>query len=269
MEIKFFCPYWGMRPMPLNEAFRKIKEAGYDGVELAIDPGTSGYELGIDMAKQYDLLFIAQHPYAKGDTPEDHLADYVYKLEKILELKPSFVNCHSGRDYYSIEENMEFLKVAKTLSEKYQVPIAHETHRGRFSFCTTATRKYIETFPWLNLTADFSHWCCVSESLLENQQDIIDKIIPHCVHIHARIGYAQGPQVPDPRAPEYQEALMAHLNWWKQIALCHFENKKEQMTITCEFGPPPYLPVMPFTGNPVTSQWDINLFMKNYLEQHL
>ena len=36
-------------------------------------------------------------------------------------------------------------------------------------------------------------------------------------HIHARVGCEQGPQVPHPAAPEYQEALTAHERWWTQI----------------------------------------------------
>jgi len=269
MEIKFFCPYWGMRPLSLDKAFQQIKDAGYDGVELGINPEIPGYQEGIAIAEQHGLLFIAQHPYAKGPTPELHLADYTNKLEKIMELKPPLVNCHTGHDYYTVEQNMAFIQAAAALSEKYRIPVAHETHRGRFSFCTTITERFVDAFPGLNLIADFSHWCVVSESLLEEQQTIINKVIPHCIHVHARVGYAQGPQVPNPEAPEYREALAAHLRWWEQITLNHLENNKQQMTITCEFGPPPYLQTIPFTGEQVASQWELNLFMKKYLEENL
>jgi hypothetical protein len=43
MEIKFFCPIWGMVPDyvhqvngPLEDNFSRIKNAGYDGIEMAI-----------------------------------------------------------------------------------------------------------------------------------------------------------------------------------------------------------------------------------------
>ncbi|TWI94542.1 xylose isomerase-like TIM barrel protein [Mucilaginibacter frigoritolerans] len=269
MKLKFFCPYWGMSQLPLEEALQQIKAAGYDGIELAIDPDVEGYEQAVPLCNKYNLLLIAQHPYAKGNTPDEHLHDYTRKLEMIMALKPIMVNCHTGKDYYSIAQNVPFLNAAAILAKKYQVPVAHEIHRGRFTFCTTTTTQYLELFPQLELTADFSHWCVVSESLLEAQQDILDKVIPNCIHLHARVGYAQGPQVANPAAPEYENELNAHMNWWKQIAQEHIKAGKQQITITCEFGPPPYLPVLPFTKQPVASQWELNLFMKDYLVKNL
>ncbi len=32
-------------------------------------------------------------------------------------------------------------------------------------------------------------------------------VIESTVHVHARVGYEQGPQVPDPRLPEWRYAL--------------------------------------------------------------
>jgi hypothetical protein len=37
------------------------------------------------------------------------------------------------------------------------------------------------------------------------------------------------------------------------------------LTITAEFGPPPYLPVIPFSGEPVAHQFTINQYMKDLL----
>ncbi|WP_184541994.1 sugar phosphate isomerase/epimerase family protein [Mucilaginibacter sp. FT3.2] len=269
MKLKFFCPYWGMRHLSLYTALAQIKAAGYDGVELAIDPDTDVYNQAVPLCTKYNLLLIAQHPYGKGNTVSEHLQDYSRKLEMIMALKPVMVNCHTGRDYYNIAQNLQFLKAAAQLSEKYQVPVAHETHRGRFSFCTTATNRYLKAFPQLALTADFSHWCVVSESLLTEQKKLMNKVIPHCVHLHARVGYAQGPQVPNPAAPAYSQELKAHMKWWKQMVKQHIKNGKDQLTITCEFGPPPYLPPGSYTRDAAVTQWELNLFMKNYLTKNL
>src|SRR5438067_537568 len=269
MELKFFCPYWGMKPLPYDAALKQIKAAGYDGVELAIDPDVAGYEEAAALCNQHGLLLIAQHPYAKGSSPAALLADYRNKLERIAALGPMLINCHTGRDYYTIPQNLPFLEAAETISNAYGIPIAHEIHRGRFTFCTTSTIAYLDAFSELKLTADFSHWCVVSESLLEAQQGVITRVVPHCIHLHARVGFAQGPQVPHPAAPEYRAELAAHLNWWQQVANSLKQKGAKQMTVTCEFGPPPYLPALPFTGAPVASQWEINLFMKNYLSEKL
>jgi hypothetical protein len=42
-----------------------------------------------------------------------------------------------------------------------------------------------------------------------------------------------------------------------------------QLTIAPEFGPPPYLPTLPWTQTPVASQWDINVHMMSLLREHL
>jgi hypothetical protein len=87
--------------------------------------------------------------------------------------------------------------------------------------------------------------------------------------IHARVGYAQGPQVPHPAAPEYAKELQQHTKWWRQIAGYHRDTQKEELLITCEFGPPPYLHTLPFTGQQVASQYELNLFMKDHLSKNL
>ena len=53
----------------------------------------------------------------------------------------------------------------------------------------------LHNFPSLRLALDISHWICVSESYLEDQQEAIDLSIQHTVHLHARVGHREGLQV--------------------------------------------------------------------------
>lgn len=149
------------------------------------------------------------------------------------------------------------------------IPIFHETHRGRFSFHAPTLLPYLEKFPNLKLVGDFSHFCVVSESLLQGQEEMLEKIIPHIAHIHARVGSEQAPQVSDPSAPEWKTHLQCFTNWWQQILENGKKNGISEMSITPEFGAVPYLPVLPFTQQPIANQWDNNLFMKEYLTQNL
>jgi len=66
-----------------------------------------------------------------------------------------------------------------------------------------------------------------------------------------------------------EAAVEAHLGWWKKIAASKRAAGVAQLTITPEFGPPPYLPTLPWTQMPVASQWDINVHMMNFLREHL
>lgn len=69
----------------------------------------------------------------------------------------------------------------------------------------------------LKINADFSHWCCVCESLLDAEESHMAAVIERTIHIHGRVGYAEGPQVSDPRAPEYHKELERHEDWWERI----------------------------------------------------
>lgn len=80
-------------------------------------------------------------------------------------------------------------------------------------------------------------------------------------HVHARVGYDQGPQVPNPTAPEYQPALEAHERWWRKIWQAQAERGLAVSTMTPEFGPDGYLQCAPFTQTPVADLVEINAWM--------
>ena len=148
---------------------------------------------------------------------------------------------------------------------KNNIRIAHETHRGRIGFCPGNSNELFKHRPNMKITADFSHWVCVTESYLENFQEILAEAILRTEHIHARVGYTQGPQIPDPRKPFWKEQVQFFLKIWEQI-LAHQKSKHTKVfTITAEFGPPPYMWTHTDDNEPITSQWDINVFMKNLL----
>lgn len=269
MDLLFFCPFWGMENLPVTEAFEKIKAGGYDGVEIALDPSRHHLKEISTIARGSGLLLLAQHPFAQGPDLSSVLQDYKDKLSKIVQVDPFMVNCHSGRDYFDFEENLLFLKVADALAKDSGIRIAHETHRGRFSYSAPLTEIYLEKLPWLPLVADFSHWCVVSESLLQQQQARLDRVINNCIHIHARVGSPQSPQVMNPAHPIYHQELKAHMGWWQQLADKHRLKGERYLSITCEFGPPPYMPITPYSTEDVPTQWETNLFMKEYLKTHL
>jgi hypothetical protein len=141
------------------------------------------------------------------------------------------------------------------------IQIAHEIHRGKFSFHPLTTLPYLDAYPNLRLTADLSHWCCVCSSYLQDQQSTVRKALSRTAHIHARVGFTEGPQVNDFRAPEWREALAHHLRWW-DIAIAHQQGAgASYCTITPEFGPQPYMPSLPYTRQPLADQWDLNVTM--------
>jgi hypothetical protein len=101
---------------------------------------------------------------------------------------------------------------------------------------------------------------------LHDQEETINLALERTEHIHARIGHPEGPQVNDPRAPEWEAAVKAHFAWWDKVV----ERKKKQggrITFLTEFGPPDYMPTMPYTRKPLADQWAINVHMMQLLRK--
>jgi hypothetical protein len=94
-----------------------------------------------------------------------------------------------------------------------------------------------------------------------SEQDLLDRCAQHVHHIHGRVGYAQGPQVPDPRAPEYAAELTAHERWWDRLWESMRARGFATATFTPESGPDGYLHLMPYTQKPVADLWEINRWL--------
>jgi sugar phosphate isomerase/epimerase len=206
---------------------------------------------------------------ASQTNPQEHLDYYKKMIDAAAKQniqRPLYINNHSGRDHFSFDDNKKFIEHTNALAKETGIMICHETHRSRILFAAHVARKYIETFPDLKLTLDISHWCNVHESLLGDQKETVDMALERTEHIHARIGHPEGPQVNDPRAPEWENTVKQHFDWWDKVV----ERKKkngERMTFLTEFGPPDYMPTMAYTRQPLSDQWAINVHMMNLLRK--
>lgn len=258
MRLLYFCTTWGQKQNSWNNFFSRIISHGYHGVEtdLPAEGERNEFMEGLD---KYGLKFIAQHWETTDVNQQLHQEQYEERLRKLAALKPLFINSHTGRDFFSWEQNCRLLDTAQKIAEETGVRIVHETHRSRFAYAAHITEQFLNKRPELQLTLDVSHWCAVAESLLLDQSEAVNLAIKHTAHIHARIGFEQGPQVADPSLPEYAEALAFHLSCWDKVV----ENYKgEVLTITPEFGPKPYMP----HNMPQDQQWQNNLYMMNLLK---
>ena len=72
------------------------------------------------------------------------------------------------------------------------------------------------------------------------QTAVIEALAPRFHHIHMRVGYDHGPQVPDPRAAKWLPYTEGHERWWDAIQAAAERRGDEEVTVTTEFGPPNY-----------------------------
>ncbi|GAB3795452.1 hypothetical protein GCM10028819_11530 [Spirosoma humi] len=262
MKILFFCTTWGQKQSGWTDFFRQVKAAGYDGVETGLPPEQEADEFVAGL-ERHSLAFIGQHWETATSDFDAHVRSYEQVLSKLAAMRPLLINSHTGKDYFRFEQNRRLINLAATIEADSGVPITHETHRGRFAFAAHVTADYIQAIPNLKLTLDISHWCTVAESLLQDQPEAVDVAIAHTAHIHARIGFEQGPQVFDPMDETSRDALNFHLQCWDKIIHQQKERGTTQMTITTEFGPSPYMP----GRQPAVNQWAYNVQMLRLLNE--
>ena len=261
MEILFFCPRWGSEDIPWDDFCHKVKTAGYQGIEYAIARGVSDGELinAWTSADKYGLLMIPQHYDTVEADFKAHFRIYKTWLDRVSQLPNVLINSQAGKDFFTFAQNRELIE----LGNSYKV--LHETHRGKFSFAAHITQPFLEQIPDLRLTFDVSHWVNVAESLLEDQEETVQLAIAKADHIHARVGYAEGPQVSDPRSRTWENELAKHQAWWDAIFMRKLR-VGERLTITPEFGPFPYMVHLQKDGSPIANQWDCNLHMMKILK---
>jgi sugar phosphate isomerase/epimerase len=272
MEVFYTCPYWGQEETGASMFLARVVRDGYDGIEINLperDEFAEEVQAVLDSirSERSQFFFVAQQVMpSANETVDAYISRMKRRLEHLVTLQPNFINSHTGKDYFSFDDNCRIIEVAENISERSGVPILHETHRGRFTFHASSLLPYLDKFPHLKLTGDFSHWCNVSESLLEDQQNTLAQIIPHIHHIHARVGFEHGPQVNDPFAPEWNHHLTTFMGWWQKILNSACSRGLKNFTITPEFGPHPYMPAQPYTRMPLSDQWTVNRQVKQLLK---
>lgn len=271
MQIKYFCSLWGMTHSTLEANIRAIKAAGFDGVEIA---WLRDVRQGDDLRKVRELLdmlgletiFLA---HSRNGVPIEHGKEMIAQMKLAAELRPILINSQSGRDFFPLKESIRLIKQLNKVAAQLGLSIVHEVHRSKSLYTLPTTIAVLDAIPDLRLNADLSHFCVVHESYLQDQLESLHRVLDRCHYIHARVGHPEGPQVPDPRAPEWQQAVDYHIGWWQRIVDARKAEGATEMAICTEFGTPTYMPILPYTRQPVANLWEINLWMRDTLKARL
>lgn len=260
MKLLLVRHLWGV---DLSEGFAPYaahwREIGYRAIEgsIRLVPDATRFRRTV---RELQWDWVAQVMTRRGEpggSVRQHLASLREQVEESLDLNPIFFNCHSGSDAWTQAEAEDFFGAALDLEREIGIDLSHETHRSRYFFNPWNTAGLLRKYPELKVTCDLSHWVCVAERLLLDCGEILNLCADHCRHIHARVGYEEGPQVPDPRAPEWRGHLETHEAWWEKIWRSQQRRGLAVSTLTPEFGPPPYLHTVPYTQEPVANLNDI------------
>jgi hypothetical protein len=261
MKLVLCRHLWG-NPLPLPEAVVVAKKQGYAAIESPM-PAADAEATFLKTIRDAGLSYIAM-AFTAGDTVADHVSSFRAQATRAKQLGARHLTAHGGKDAFSASEAQTFYAEVLNIERDLGLPVAHETHRGRIMYSPWTTRPLLEEFADLKLCVDFSHWVCVAERLDWDDAagTILKRCAEHTLHVHSRVGYAEGPQVPDPSAPEYANELAAHERWWQTVWQTQAAAGRAEMTVTPEFGPPGYLHTLPHTNAPVADLSKVVEFMR-------
>jgi sugar phosphate isomerase/epimerase len=273
MQLQLFKTLWG-HSGPLSAAADQARAAGFVGLEGNVDVPLQRREELQAVLHAADLRFIQEIVTAgnyvprRHDTVQEHIADVERQLQLGRALAPQWVTIIGGCDAWTLEQSVQFFSESQEIAARMNIGCSFETHRSRSLFNPWTTLAILQRVPELKLTCDFSHWVVVLERQLDNDWGVVREVARHAHHIHARVGYDQGPQVPHPAAPEYAAALASHQRYWQAIWSAQRDKSFAVTTMTPEFGPDGYLQSVPFTQQPVADLWEINRWMGKTEREH-
>ena len=264
---------------------RKLKSLGYNGIEIPIafvmKFGSAAFA---ELLKSEGLVFIAQvfssgapptpgnlgipsafgiaHPKDSSSTRDvaTHKAVWEGQVRECAQLREVLhsVNSHTGKDYFSAEEADDLLSFCTALEAELELEINHETHRARILYTPWAAPRVLAAHPALCFTADLSHFSVVTETGADDPEvcAVVAALTPRTRHVHARVGFQEGPQVPDPRGPIWAPYMEGYKVWWKGIYQARLAAGVEVMSTTPEFGPFMYAWVRAHAPGPVPGRAD-------------
>jgi len=265
---------WWTGPSELEALVQETLDGRFDGIEGPIPQNKQQRENLRHQLQDNGLVFIAeattgtdQHSSKDWWIPRSdrtinhHLDDLKWAVDHATDIEAMFVSTMCGYDAWSWQQNVEFFGRALALEQASGMTISFETHRSRSLYNPWVTRDLLQQFPTMKLTCDFSHWCVVCERLIDTEWSILELCAERAQHIQCRVGYPQHAQVSDPRAPEYQAALLAHERWWHLIWEKQQKKGMVKTTMMPEFLYDGYMQTLPYTGMPVADVWEITCWM--------
>jgi len=264
MRLLFAKSNWEVPHLGLANFLERTAKDGFDATEIYL-PARPEPPDEIRMRHADRGLKLVAQITTTGTTPQDHADSLTANFRSACKTQPLFVNCHTGRDIFPWTDNLALFRLAQNLSEDSGVGLVHELHRGRALFSGPETKRYLDAIPELRLTADFSHWFCVHESDLLDQPQNTGAAAKAAAHIHARVGFREGPQVGYPLSPANRPWLDLHMGLWSQIVAQRKAESAPWLTITPEYGPAPYMPTCSATDALVAEPWALNVWMRDYL----
>jgi len=241
--VDFYRSLWGPPTdgvSNLADLCAETVRRGYIGIET--NPLMFGKQ--VDEAKRiiedHGLRFLAR-AHTFGKTVDDHLGWVRRCVVAAADLGSPHVIVQSGADHFSDAEIDEYFSATAAIEAESGLRLAHETHRSCILYSPWIAARLLDRWPDLWLASDYSHWVIVAERHFAFEDELFARFAGRTLHIDARVGTPEMPQVADPRTAEAAESLGWFERYWDEIHAAAVE-RGDGLTVVPEFGPPPYEP---------------------------
>jgi sugar phosphate isomerase/epimerase len=182
----------------------------------------------------------------------------------------------TGHDSWTHQQALSYFKQCLQIQKDLSANVVHETHRQRLLHSPYQTRDLLlePDLCELKINCDLSHWVVLCEHVFDAEKyplrdswwpRVLEMVCVHAGFIHARVGYDEGPQVPDPRDNKYAMPLQTHMQWWSAILKKKQAQGLESFYVEPEHGPEPYQIYPDGLSEEEKDKrlWDINTFIIN------
>lgn len=191
----------------METAFKVLKLAGYDGIELSAIDGMSEH-LVLDrwqevapeikrLAQEYSLELLAM------EQPSQDPAKMEQAFQAAVEIGIPIINCGPGGksdDEESLQQSIDSLGKLADTAQKYGVTLCVKAHVGSSIYNTPTTLRAMKaiTSPAFGIDMDPSHIWRANE----NPVEAIAAVVSRVKHVHIRDckGRQQGPGKPEDQA---------------------------------------------------------------------
>lgn len=244
-KLEFFQSLWAMErrlpgvPEPaVEEHFRRVAEAGYDG--LCLDPAASEAEECQKLKPLFDenglACMINAFPYSDDD---------MWRLFDLAdELEARQVNAISGIMPIRPEEAVACVERWIEEAQRRGITLLFETHRDSLLNDLYFTLQLMDMVPDMRLCADLSHFVVDREMrapISAVDQAHIDKLLERSDCFQGRVANREQVQV-QLDFPQHQEWVGIFRAWWQAGMRSWRARSADDATLIflCELGPPPY-----------------------------
>ena len=258
-RLEVFQSLWAMelrrpdgRERSLEESFRMVAEAGYDG--MAIDLGATDLET----ARQTRPLFERYGLGCLINAFPQSVEDLRPVLEMAVDFEARFVNVIGQVMPLTVAEAAPVVRAWLELSAQAGMPILFETHRNCMTNDLYFTLLLMDAVPEMRLCADLSHFLVDREfpyPPTAPQEEMIRRVLARADSFQGRVASREQIQV-QLDFPQHRKWVELFERWWEDGMRLWLDRASADAVLNflCELGPPEYAITGP-DGYELSDRW--------------